>query len=430
MHDTEAREPGRRPDAKVAVVLTGAVGRGAFQAGALGAVLTTLDQELGLEPSVLIGTSAGAVNAVLWADAAYRLGPGADAALIAKDLHSTWVSMNAEQVYEAPLSWRPEVMRRSAARVGWPVVRGFLFGGGPGIGSLLDTTPLHETAKRIFPATLSLPEPLDAVGVVATWIPPGETDGSVSGRSTLFLKERTRSEWAGSPENALDVERGPILPAHVLASSAVPGGFPAQHVSGSGWYSDGGVRLNTPLLPAIELGATHLVVISAMSLRYPRRRPREAFPSVLDAGSQVQHAVIADRTVEDLLTLESTNRSLRHAGAKVELRNRRGRPYRKIPALVVAPSPGKLRHLADLWWHRKYASLAALATLKDNAVMGRLLRTGGDGPGWQELLSYLMFDEDYFRASYHAGVTAARAALAAVPRTESTWPWQLENLVE
>jgi len=419
-----------RPKARVAVVLSGAVARGAFQAGAMATVLGTIKHELDLEPSILIGTSAGAINAVLWADAARRLGPAADPALIAEELHRTWVSLNAERVYQAPLSWQPEAMWHSVRRMGWPAVQGFLFGG-PGVPSLLDTTPLHATAEQILPESLRLADGLDAVGVVATWIPPGQTDGAASGRSTLFLQERTPSRWNGSPERALDVERCAIRPAHVLASSALPGGFPAENVpgSGAGWYGDGGVGLNTPLLPAIELEATHIVVISAISLRYPGRVPGVARPSVVDGASQVMHAVDADRAVEDVLALQSRNRLVRQTDGQVHLVNHRGRRYTEIPAIVVAPPPGKLRQLADQCWHRKYASLAALLALKNNAVMGRLLRAGGDGPGWQELLSYALFDEDYFRASYHAGVTAARVALARVPRSDATWPWQAEDLL-
>ena len=63
---------------------------------------------------------------------------------------------------------------------------------------------------------------------------------------------------------------------HVLASSAIPVAFPAIHVSepevARGWYSDGGTRLNTPIKPALALGATRVVVVALSSLAAPRDR--------------------------------------------------------------------------------------------------------------------------------------------------------------
>ncbi len=50
---------------------------------------------------------------------------------------------------------------------------------------------------------------------------------------------------------------------HVQASSAIQSLFPAVPVGGR-WYGDGGVRLNTPLKPALKLDAGRLVVIVAL----------------------------------------------------------------------------------------------------------------------------------------------------------------------
>src|SRR5664279_3273254 len=235
------------------------------------------------------------------------------------------------------------------------------------------------------------PDGVDAVGVVATWMPPATTTGSAGGRSTLFLKERQASGWAGSSDRALDVVAGDIIPQHVLASCAVPVGFPAQHVpgAGAGWYVDGGVRLNAPLLPAIALGATHIVMISAMSMHYADRDASSRPPHLIDAASQVMHALIADRAVEDLRAVEKSNRLIEQAGDNATLTAADGRPYRTVRVVVVAPEPGELRHLAQHCWQAKYASRSALLRLKDNAVLGRLLRTAGDGASYQELLSYV-----------------------------------------
>lgn len=405
---------------KVAVVLSGAVARGAFQAGALGAVLTALEAEHHLTPSILLGASAGSINAVLWADAMRALGPHPDPEVVAKTVHDIWVSMGADDVYTPPLSWWPPDQWRSFRRLGWPAIKGF-WRDGIGPASLLDTAPLQERARQILPDPLVLADGLEAVGVVATWVPPTATNGSASGRSTVFLQQRAPTTWDGDATRALDVEPCELGPAHVLASCAVPVGFPAHHLVGGrpGWYVDGGVRLNTPLLPAVALDATHIVVISALSLCYADPGPGGNRPAMIDATSQVMHALVADRAVEDLLALERTNRMIERAKGSVTFHARSGREYRPVQVLVVAPEPGELRRLARERWDTKYRSPSALARLETNAVLGRLLRATGGGASWDELLSYVLFDDDYFEASYQHGVEAARTVLSRPD--ESLW---------
>jgi len=424
----------------LAVVLSGAVARGAFQAGALGQALTSIKAELGLEPSIILGTSAGAINAALWAKAAAESGPDAAPRAVAEAVRDVWVQMSNDDVYADLVSWRPWVTWQTVRRVGLPGIRGFLVGG-TGIDSLLDTTPLHEAACRLLPDPLVLSGALRTVGVVATWVPPAGTPGSAAGRSVLFLQERTPSGWDGDEDRALDVERCPIVPAHVLASSAVPAAFPAEAVPGgrSGWYVDGGVRLNTPLLPAIELGATHILLVSASSLRYPTYVPPGASPTAVDAASQVMHAVVADRAVEDLMAVERTNDLLaqvKAAGAGLVRRGRQDRrrserDYRTVEVMAVAPPPGQLRDEVDRVWQSRYGSWWELLRLEDNAVIGRALRALGDGPGRSELLSYVLFDEEYFAASYDRGVEAASRSMADLPSgVGGRWTWRTRPVTD
>jgi NTE family protein len=411
---------------RLGVVLTGSIGRGAFQAGALGRVLTRLEEAEGLRPAILIGTSAGAINAVAWADRA-----GLPAAKAAEQLDELWQSMSSANAYATLMSWR------TVTRDVVPGVGGFV-GLGPGIGSLLDTTPLAATLRANLGTVEFADVPtLDAVGVVATWMPPGTPKGSPGGRSVLFLQERRRTEWPGDPQRALDVERCTVGVPHVLASSAVPVGFPAQHLgrhevetpTHQGWYVDGGVRLNCALAAAIHLGATDVVLISAMSLRYAdigagsgASSPR---PGLDDGASQVLHALTADRAIEDLLGVERLNRLIMQVGEGVLTRDSGARePYITVRVMPVAPSPGHLGYLADQAWQARYAKPWKPAGHADNAWLGRLLRSAGDGPGRRDLLSYLLFDTQYFTTSVQHGEERGRTALSrGWLTTDIVGPW-------
>ena len=255
-----------QPTPTVAVVLSGAGARGAFQAGVLAELMPALESE-GLSPTIWLGTSAGSINTVLWGSAAHL---GAHKA--ADEVLAVWRQMNDDDVYRPLLPF-------SLARTGLRYATGAVFGVGPGTTSLLDTTPLRRTAEdelRTGQLAANVADGvLGAVGVVATRM-PAESDnivvGAGGGRSVLFLDEHLDSGYAGDPERALDVVRGPLNPSHVLASSAIPVAFPPVRITepdhAAGWYVDGGVRLNTPLNPAVSLGATRIVLVSATATSY------------------------------------------------------------------------------------------------------------------------------------------------------------------
>lgn len=57
------------------------------------------------------------------------------------------------------------------------------------------------------------------------------------------------------------VIRGALIgPVHALASAAIPILFPPVRI-GRELFMDGGVRQNTPIAPALRLGATHVFAV-------------------------------------------------------------------------------------------------------------------------------------------------------------------------
>src|SRR5436305_1584226 len=85
-----------------------------------------------------------------------------------------------------------------------------------------------------------------------------------------------------------DVVAGEIDGDHVRASAAIPALFPAVEVErpgdAAGWYFDGGTRLNTPIKPALALGAQRLIVVGLNSLS--RAPTRDRRPDLFDAAGE------------------------------------------------------------------------------------------------------------------------------------------------
>lgn len=400
---------GNREGERVAIVLTGAAARGAFQAGALATLLPVL-QDQGLTPTVAIGTSAGAINAAMWASVAHL--PVAEAA---DTMLSVWRETDSDDIFTHPLLSLPATV--------WNLARSSV-GLGGGVDSVLDTSRLLDTARDALDVDQMAANVSDGtvegIGVVATRMPsiapPAATS---SGRSVVFLDTRLDASAVDDPSRAVDLARTRVDVEHVIASSAIPLAFPAvrveQPAAVRGWYSDGGTRLNAPLRPAVQLGADRLVVIAAHAVEYgaaPGPEPAEApRPDVADAAAHVLHAVLADRMVEDLADLRWKNTMCR--ATEEPLPDRCGRPMRPVPYLAVAPQPGELAAVADAVLREKYGRWP-WQWLDDSStwLIGRLLRSVGDGPGRSELLSYLAFEEEYFAEQIVLGEAAAQKALA------------------
>jgi NTE family protein len=395
---------------RVAIVLTGAAARGAFQAGALSVLLPALHAD-GLAPTVAVGTSAGAINASLWASLAH-LPPGA----AVQQVLDVWQRTDSDDIFTHPLLTLPMTV--------WDALRSSV-GLGGGVQALLDTSKLVATARKALDADQIASNVADgiveAVGVVATRMPAAAEPAAVSsGRSVVFMDAGIDASQVDDPERAVDLAETRIDVAHVVASSAIPMAFPAVWVdqpdTRRGWYSDGGTRLNAPLRPAVRLGADRIVVVAAHATEYGRAPEPEPVgapaPDVLDSAAHVLHSVLADRMVEDLTDLARKNALCR--GSDTPVLGRKGHPLRPVALLTVAPEPGQLAAEATRVLGEKYGTWP-WSWWDDTGtwLVDRLLRSVGDGPGRAELLSYLAFETEYFDRQISLGAAAAERALSA-----------------
>src|ERR1022692_1336992 len=76
------------------VVIAGAVARGAYEAAALTAILPRILPNL--ESTIILGTSAGAINAVLWAQGASK-GRPLDA--VGAEVEAVWKTIHRDDVF-------------------------------------------------------------------------------------------------------------------------------------------------------------------------------------------------------------------------------------------------------------------------------------------------------------------------------------------
>ncbi|MBE2249803.1 MAG: patatin-like phospholipase family protein [Myxococcus sp.] len=393
----------------VGVVLSGGGARGAYEVGVLKGVCEALDRPRG-SPSpynVVSGTSVGAINGAWLAANAHRHDHCVD------ELAALWRSLKLEEHLRVDLK----------GLIAW-------------------TNPLRALRKRLprdedGPVDLGRSvlnpralEDMVAVGVDWTQLHVNLREGHLralvvaalhigTGTTTLFGElapgvdfKATRSAHRVFKKTLIDAE-------HVLASAAIPALFPARRI-GRSYFSDGGLRFNTPISPAIRAGADKLVVIT---LRHEATvmpnvdAPGDStsqYPSLVFLAGKLFNALLLDPVTSDLAVLQRFNRLVEVIDegmspaerARVDrvMEQERGMAYRRIPTLVFEPSKNvgvlageHLRRHSGRWNKgRLYELLLARAAHVEST--------------WEaDLASYLMFDGSWAETLIELGRADALA---------------------
>lgn len=347
-----------------ALILSGGGARAAYQVGVLGAIRDLLDEAAGNPFPVIVGTSAGAINAVALASGAPRL-----RASIAR-LTRIWRGFSTARIYRSDLSG---VVRQAAC-----FMSNSLLGLGREVPvALLDNRPLAELlATEIdlagIPRALADGH-LRAVAVTAF--------GYSSGQAVTFYQ-------AAEPISPWHRHRRIGVPAqlgrdHLLASSAIPLLFPPVRI-GEEFFGDGAVRQTAPISPALHLGARRVLVIGVSgnpSLGSPQRPPRgpaDCPPSLAQMGGHLLNSTFIDNLEADIELLERLNQFSRLLPPE-----QRGAHLQPVEVLVIAPS-------------RPLDEIAA----RHRSLLPRALRLFLSGPGATRasgagVLSYLLFEAGY-----------------------------------
>src|SRR5450432_2003745 len=384
---TRPRNRGDRP--RVALVLSGGGARGAYEAGVMRYIREDLAGDLGgqVQFDIISGTSVGGIHACFFAGTADI--PEKQGRLLV----DRWESFVLEEMVSFGVK---EFMRAPATLLGSGHIEEVE--GQRRLGGIVQTQQLERVVRRLIPwsriGTNIRDGHRESLSVTATDIG--------SGKTVVFVQNASGHppEWSKDPfVRAQGVTMGP---EHALASAALPILFPAICV-GERFFCDGGLRQNTPLSPALRLGADKVLVIGLRQQPAPNNNvPEESmpFPGAAFLVGKILDAFLLDHIDYDLDRLRRFNaviEAVRAADSQVDhkrfdevVTKMRGAPYRTIGEYMIRPS-------ADL-----------------GEVAAHIARTGkfkgqGGGPGIQllrrlatargadeaDLLSYILFDGLY-----------------------------------
>jgi len=373
-------------DSEFAVVLTGGGARAAYQVGFLRHLASRYPD---FAPGILTGVSAGGIIATHLAG---RRGPFADSV---EDLSSLWRGLRMADVFRVD----PADLSSRVARWGLRLVSGGA-PGSPHARSLVDTAPLRELLLRSLQVA-----PDGAIPGVAKNLASGTVDAVAltassytTGQSVTWVQRREGCgllTWERPQRKNIT---GCLGIDHIMASSALPFFFPAVQIDGS-WYGDGGIRLTTPLAPAVHLGARKII---AVSTRYPRSRSEadrpalNGYPPPAQVAGVLLNAVFLDLLDTDALRLEQINGLVDRLpkGSREDLRH--------IDLLVLRPSQdlGRLANEFEIDLPRWFRFLV-------RGLGSRETRSN-------DMLSLLMFQQDYIARLIALGEADARGRAAEI----------------
>jgi NTE family protein len=291
MNDATATKPAESPvTAKRVLVLQGGGALGSYQAGAYDALCTH-----GFDPEWVAGISIGAVNA----------------AIIAGNPKEKRVARLKEfwELVSSPVLWRPLVKgdqsrsafnEASAAVIATFGVPGFFTPrmppaplwprGTPQAISYYDTAPLHQTLERLVD--------FDLINKKQVRL----SVGAVNVRTGNFAYFDNANQKIG--------------PEHIMASGALPPGFPPVEIDGE-HYWDGGLVSNTPLDYVLDVEKTDDLLIFQVDL-FSARGPLP--DSILEATEREKDIRYSSRTrlnTDANRKLHNTRKALRELIARL-----------------------------------------------------------------------------------------------------------------
>jgi len=359
------------------LILSGGGARAAYQVGVLAGIADLLPVGAKNPFPVIVGTSAGAINAVKLASGAAQFRTAIH------ELTVFWQSFRSHQVLRSDWSG---VIRQASRFVGRSLL---------GIGrkqipvALLNSSPLKDLLTERLNLS-GIDEAIEghhlrAVAVTAFGYESGQAVTFYQGKGTIDAWLRHRR--VGLPTR-LTVD-------HLLASSAIPLLFAPVKLEHE-YFGDGAVRQSAPISPALHLGANRVLVVGVSgNPRGPgankpvHRVVSGAQPSLAQISGHMLNSTFIDSLESDIELLERLNLLSRMLPTSPE------------PSPQVSEQPTPVQSLAPV----EVLVISPSQPLDEIAARHRrelppALRTFLRGPGATKtsgagVLSYLLFESGY-----------------------------------
>ena len=368
------------------LIQSGGGARAAYQVGVLAAIAELLPGGAANPFPVIVGTSAGAINAVSLASGAL------DFARAVEHLTAFWQGFESHRVLRS--DW-PGVIHQASRFVGHSLL---------GVGAdvpvaLLNSSPLRDLLdeKINFSGIQQAiaEQQLRAIAVTAF--------GYSSGQAVTFYQGKGAIDgWLRHRRIGLSTM---LTVEHLLASSAIPLLFAPIKI-GEEYFGDGALRQSAPISPALHLGATRVLVVGVSgNPRGPdmqggqQRQYSAQQPTLAQIGGHMLNSTFIDSLESDIELLERLN----HFSSLLP-----AQPHSlglaPIEVLVIAPSQ-PIDEIAAR--HRHELPSALRMFLRGPGAT----KTSGAG-----VLSYLLFESGYCQELIALGRRDAMAKREALCR--------------
>jgi len=371
------------------LVLMGGGARTAYQAGVLQALAALIkppnDKADAFPFQVLVGTSAGALNATYLASRAI------DGLAALSGLGEFWQGLHSDLVYHLPDTPMAKFSR-------WATALGVTLSARKQ-GAALDSMPLVDTLHRRIALNnieLALSRgDLKALAVTAS--------SYTTGVHWTFCQTHQLASAKAWNRPGRRAELQDITIEHLMASSAIPFLFPATPLWVDGnmeYFGDGSMRQSSPLSPAVHLGANKIL---AIGVGQPQRRSMDITsasfqaslsskqrPSLGNIAGHAMASVFNDTLMADVEQVQRVNQSIQelknHLSEHHGMTVAQSLPFREVEVLAMQPSES-LDALAQAHVHELPRPV--------RRVLEGLGALKGSGAG---LASYLLFEPGFLRA--------------------------------
>jgi NTE family protein len=357
----------------IGLILTGGGARGAFQAGAIKALLEIYRSQgwdkKGFFP-IISGISAGAINGAVLASEAQDLSFGVD------KLCEFWSTLKSSDIYRTDI---PSMMG-TALRWMADLSSGGIYNRQLA-GSLLNSLPLREFLNE----KINFEQIHENIKNKHLKSFSCSAFSYAENKSICFFDSIQDVGWIRDRRRG---EKRKIQVEHILASSAIPLVFRPIKI-GNGYFGDGALRNMAPISPVIHMGAKKIIIIGVRPENIQSHPGAQLYPSPSRIFGYMLNSLFFDSVDGDVERILHIN----------DILQRDASPHENVKKI-------------EILWIRPSMDIGLLAEkLSSNLPTGiKYLLSGiGNKSEYAELASHIMFESEYTQKLISLGFEDTKA---------------------